>query len=223
MALKEFALTQPRPLPVILLADVSGSMEADGKIDALNAAIAEMVKSFSTESRLRAEIQVSMITFGGDAQLHLPLTPAHEVGSLSPLTASGATPMGQALTLARELLEDKDAIPSRAYRPSLILVSDGHPTDAWEEAFKAVCLSDRAQKATRFAMAIGEDADEAMLKAFVNDNEAPVFRANHARDIHRFFRAVTLSVSSRTKSQNPDQAEPFRIPPPPADDFDLEF
>ena len=34
--LKDFTVTKPRPLPVILLADVSGSMASEGKIDALN-------------------------------------------------------------------------------------------------------------------------------------------------------------------------------------------
>ena len=41
-SLKEFTVSSARPLPVILLADVSGSMAVDGKIDALNGAVAEM-------------------------------------------------------------------------------------------------------------------------------------------------------------------------------------
>ena len=40
--LAEFTATTARPLPVILLADISGSMEADGKIQALNRAAREM-------------------------------------------------------------------------------------------------------------------------------------------------------------------------------------
>ena len=62
-SLKKFAAATPRPLPVIVLADVSGSMNEEGKIEALNMAIKEMVSTFSKESRLRAEIQVGLITF----------------------------------------------------------------------------------------------------------------------------------------------------------------
>ena len=56
------------------------------------------------------------------------------------------------------------------------------------------------------------DADESMLKNFVNDDEAPVFKANQARDIHRFFKAITMSVTARTRSQSPNEV--------PAIDFD---
>ena len=222
-SLKKFAVATPRPLPVIVLADTSGSMGENGKIEALNAAMKDMVSTFAKESRLRAEIQVGLITFGGKAQMHLPLVAAHGVAGFSEFKADGVTPMGAAFDLARQLLEDKDRIPSRAYRPVLILLSDGQPTDDWEAPFKALRDSERAQKATRLAMAIGPDADEAMLKDFANDAEAPIFKAHNARDIHRFFRAVTMSVTTRTASQNPDISTAFVVPPPDEDALDLDF
>ena len=222
---KKFSVATPRPLPVIILADVSASMSEDGKIEALNAALKDMLKTFTKESRLRAEIQVGVITFGGEtAQWHLPLTAAHSVPDLTELKADGMTPMGAAFSLARELLEDRDCIPSRAFRPVLVLLSDGQPNDDWEDSFEALCASERAQKATRLAMAIGADADEDMLREFPNHVEAPLFRAENARDIHRFFRAVTISVTTRTASQHPDLEVPFVVPPPDDDDaLDLDF
>lgn len=222
-SLNKFAVATPRPLPVIVMADVSGSMGENGKIEALNAAMRDMLSTFSKENRLRAEIQVGMITFGGQAQMHLPLAAACSVASFDELKAAGATPMGAAFDLARQLLEDKERIPSRAYRPVLILLSDGLPTDDWEAPLKALCDSERAQKASRLAMAIGPDADEAMLKEFANDAEAPIFRAHNARDIHRFFRAVTMSVTTRTASQNPDASTVLVVPPPDDDSLDLDF
>jgi len=223
-SLKKHALPTPRPLPVIILADVSGSMSEDGKIEALNAALKDMMATFSKESRLRAEIQVGLITFGERTQWHLPLVAARSASGLEELSADGMTPMGAAFDLARELLEDKDRIPSRAFRPVLILLSDGQPNDDWEGPFKALCESDRAQKATRLAMAIGADADEDMLREFPNHVEAPLFKAENARDIHRFFRAVTISVTTRTVSQNPNMEVPFVVPPPDDDHaLDLDF
>jgi uncharacterized protein YegL len=221
--LKSFAISSPRPLPVIVLADTSGSMAENGKIEALNASLKEMIATFSKESRLRAEIQVGLITFGGVAETHLPLTAANSVTGFEALNANGSTPMGVAFELAIQLLEDKELIPSRAYRPILILLSDGQPTDDWEPALKALCESERAQKATRFAMAIGPDADEGMLREFANDVEAPIFKAHNARDIHRFFKAVTMSVTTRTTSQNPDCNVAFVVPPPDDDALDLDF
>lgn len=222
-SLKKFALAAPRPLPVIILADVSGSMGENDKIQALNSAMKEMISTFSKESRLRTEIQVGVITFGGAAQIHVPLSAAHSMTGFTELKAEGVTPMGSAFDLAQQLLEDKSRIPSRAYRPVMILLSDGQPTDDWEAPFKALCDSERAQKATRLAMAIGPDADEAMLRDFANDAEAPIFKAHNARDIHRFFRAVTMSVTTRTASQNPDLSTVFVVPPPDDDALDLDF
>jgi len=221
--LKEFAAPQARPFPVIVLADVSGSMAEDGKIDALNVALKQMVESFGKESRLRAEIQVGLITFGGrQATEHLPLVAAHSVSKIQNLVASGPTPMGAAFELARQILEDKDRIPSRAYRPVLILVSDGVPTDHWEEPLAALKASERAQRASRVAMAIGADADREMLSQFVNDPEAPVFEAHESRDIVRFFRAVTMSVVARSMSATPNQPSPINFDEIPDDDLDLD-
>ncbi len=220
--LKKFQVQSARPLPVIVLADTSGSMSVDGKIEALNKGLKDMIASFSTESRLRAEIQVSVITFGGSqAEVNLPLTPAHQLQSFTPLLAEGMTPLGGALSLAYEMIEDKDCIPARAYKPVIVLVSDGYPNDDWQGAFARLVNGERTSKATRFAMAIGADADETMLGDFANDPEAPLFRAENARDIHRFFRAVTMSVSARSQSATPNQSTPLQIPS--AGDQDWEF
>ena len=223
--LKEFTLAEARPMPVIVMADVSGSMSVDGKIEALNLALKNMIEGFAAESRVRAEIQVGLITFGGEnARVHLPLAPAHRISEISPLVAEGRTPMGSALDEARKLIEDKDKISSRAYRPVLVMVSDGMPTDDWEPAFDALCGSERAQKAARFAMAIGADADLAMLGRFANDPESPVFKAHEARDIHRFFRAVTMSVAARSRSTVPNGNVPLMLEEiPEDDDLDLDF
>ncbi len=222
--LKDFTIAEARPMPVIVLADVSGSMSVDGKIEALNQALKEMIAGFANEPRSRAEIQVGLITFGGEqAKVHLPLAPAHQISEVTPLRADGRTPMGAAFTEARKLVEDKERIPSRAYRPILVLVSDGHPTDSWEQAFDALCASERTQKATRFAMAIGADADLDMLGRFANDKESPVFKAHEARDIHRFFHAVTMSVTARSRSATPNAAAPLILADIPDDDLDLDF
>ncbi len=218
----EFAIASPRPLPVIILADVSGSMEEDGNIHTMNAALKDMLRAFREESRLRAEIQVALITFGDTATVAHTLQPAHTVAPWPDLTAHGMTPMGKAIELARAMLEDKDQVPSRAYRPVVVLVSDGQPNDEWEKPLAAFAASERASKATRFAMGIGNGADMAVLRRFANDREAPVFHAHQARDIHRFFRAVTMSVAQRTQSNSPNDPVPLKVVDLPADDLDLD-
>lgn len=208
--LKEFTVSSARPLPVIVLADVSGSMEEDGKIQALNYAVREMIDAFQDESDLRAEIHISVITFGGQSRVHLPLVSARDA-SWSDLGASGSTPMGAAFDLARQMIEDKAAVPGRAYRPTIVLVSDGQPTDAWQPPLEALLGSERGGKAFRMALAIGADADPAVLQAFLADPEARVYRDDEARQIRQFFQLVTMSVSARSRSANPNSA-PVGLP-----------
>lgn len=222
MSLKKFAVAKARALPVIILADTSGSMSVDGKIAALNEAIQNMVSTFKQESARQAEIQVGLITFGGDnAEIHLPLAKASEIEAMQPLNAIGRTPMGHAFELATDVLENKELITSRDYRPVLILLSDGIPTDSWQAGLERLSTSERGQKASRFAMAIGAEANIDVLEAFNNDLEARVFKADEARDIHRFFRAVTMSVTARSQSRAPNELAPINFDELGNDDDDL--
>ena len=202
--LKDFVVATARPLPVIVLADVSGSMSTNGKIDALNDAIQAMIESFAAEDHGRAEIHVAVIAFGkSTARLHQPLLPAAQI-KWDRVAAAGKTPMGAAFDLVVKMVEDRAQIPSRAYRPTVVLVSDGQPTDEWREPLERLLASDRASKAARFALGIGDDADPAMLAEFLADPRARVYSAHEARQISHFFRWVTMSVTQRTRSVNPN-------------------
>ena len=217
--LSEFTMSSARPLPVIVLADVSGSMAANGKIDVLNEAVREMIATFAEEEDTRAEIHVAVVTFGADgARLHKPLKPASEV-TWESMSASGRTPMGGAFTLVQQLVEDREAIPGRAYRPTIVLVSDGVPTDDWKTPLASLLGSDRAAKAARFAMGIGDDADKETLRAFLVGDEGRVFEAHEAREIRKFFRWVTMSVTSRSRSANPNNV--VAVEPTALDDFEF--
>src|SRR5207249_3527750 len=102
------------------------------------------------------------------------------------MAAAGNTPMGSAFDLATRMIEDRAQVPRRAYRPTLILVSDGQPTDEWQLPLERLLASERASKAARFAMGIGDDADSAMLSTFVAASAPHVFQAQEARQIKQF-------------------------------------
>lgn len=246
MALKRFdssKFTTPnaKPMPVILLLDVSGSMSEvindsyeptgqtvfrDGqqweivnggitRIDVLNQAVQEMIASFAKEEQLGHEFLVSVVTFGGTVRVHLPPTKASQI-EWQPLTAADETPLGEALTLVKQMLEDKTATPSRAYRPVVILVSDGRPTDAWEAPLAGLLENGRSMKCDRISLAIGPGTDEDMLRKFIAGTPNPLFHASNANQILETFRRVTMSVTIRSKSKDPNQVSPiasFESPP----------
>src|SRR5262249_16473362 len=94
---------------------------------------------------------------------------------------------------------------SRAYRPVVVLVSDGRPTDRWEESLDAFVGAGRSNKCDRVALAIGEKSDEDMLRKFIAGTPNPLFHAKDAAQIQETFRRVTMSVSLRTRSKDPNQ------------------
>ncbi|MFW1646018.1 vWA domain-containing protein [Acinetobacter guillouiae] len=195
-----FTVAKAKPLPVILLLDVSGSMGGES-IKQLNIAVKEMISDFASAEKNEVEILVSIITFGSEVLLHTPYTSAKDI-DWKDLTVSGSTPMGTAFSMAKAMIEDKETTPSRAYRPTIVLVSDGEPTDSWEQPLRALVNDGRSNKCDRMAMAIGGAASNSVLNEFISGTENKVFTAADASQIQEFFKFVTMSVTTRTNSQN---------------------
>ncbi|MGN8980487.1 MULTISPECIES: vWA domain-containing protein [unclassified Collinsella] len=215
----DFTVAKAKPLPIIMLLDESGSMgmslgaEQGTKIDVLNKAVKTMLATLSREETQASEFLVSIIAFGGSG--------AHFVEGARSTTAagvnyhdllpSGGTPLGAALSMAKQFVEDKQEIPSRSYRPLVVLVCDGMPNDSWQNPLNEFIGNGRTAKCDRMALAIGcsEGSPEwAMLEQFVEGTDNPVFTADQAGEIIKFFKFVTMSVTQRTQSQNPNQLIP---------------
>lgn len=213
-----------RPLPVIVLADVSGSMEGE-KIAALNESMRQLAESLHDLDDSRSEPWVGVVTFASEATLVLPPVPVSRA-SLSPMGAEGATEMGQAFRIVREVLEDRARLPGNAYTPTLVLLSDGRPEEtaagSWRRELDQLLASDRAKRGLRLAMAIGADADLEVLRAFVGNPEVPVLRVGEARRIASLFRYVTFTVARRSTSRDPNHISKALLPPPQSVELDDE-
>ena len=203
----KYTVAKAKPLPVILLLDRSGSMSGE-KISTLNSAVNEMIQSFKTAGQGEVEINLGIISFGdGGASYDLQLQPVAGISNMS-LQANGGTPMGMALRMAKDLIEDKEIIPSKGYRPAVVLVSDGEPNDDWEQPMNNFIGGGRSSKCERFAMAIGTSQEDPVLNKFLSGTENKVFLASDASKIRDFFKFVTMSVSVRSRSQNPNALLP---------------
>lgn len=211
----KFTAPTAKPLPVILLLDVSGSMHG-AKIQNLNDAVKDMLDTFRDTENGETEIHVAIITFGAEVKLHQALTSASNI-AWHDLSASGGTPLGTAFKMAKAMIEDKNVVPSRAYRPTVVLVSDGRPGDNWKQPLSDFVKDGRSSKCDRMAMAIGADADEGVLGQFVEGTQNPLFYAENAKQLRDFFKFVTMSVTIRTLSQNPNVSpEPASMEVKPA-------
>ena len=217
MLINNFIKKEGRALPVFILLDVSGSMKGE-KIETVNVALKEMINSFKKIENPKGIIELCLITFGGSQVNVIKELSQLKDLDVYTLTANGNTPMGMAFEKVAEMIEDKNVVSSRAYTPTIVLISDGNPTDynpagksieeimAWESLMK-IHSGIRCSKATKLAMGIGGDVDTNILKAFINNNEIPVISAKDNNTISKFFEWVTMSISVRSVSSNPNQAQ----------------
>lgn len=213
MGLNSYVAREPRALPIFILADTSGSMRGE-KINELNLALREMLTALNDADDIRGKFQLCVIGFGGDVNVIQPLADIDGL-QLPELNAAGNTPMGEAFDTVREMIEDRNVVSSRAYAPTIVLISDGIPTDSSEEIYHSKEYSkweplnnlhsaERSSKSQRLALGIGSDADFGMLKEFINNPAIPVIKANDASGITKFFRWVTMSTVARMNSVNPN-------------------
>ncbi|HEX4607247.1 MAG TPA: VWA domain-containing protein [Urbifossiella sp.] len=176
--------TNPEPrCPCVLLIDVSGSMaeivgesgrdlgytvQQDGqtyravsggvtRIDLVNEGLRVYQTDVTTDPLAAQRVEVSVITFGSAVQTVTPFVTAHEFSPPS-LTANGETPLGAAVLRAIEALEERKRLYKQNglhyYRPWIFLITDGAPTDAWQEAAAKVKDGEKNKKFAFFAVGV---------------------------------------------------------------------
>lgn len=213
----DFVAPSAKPMPVFLVLDNSGSMRGD-KIDSLNLAVRDMLEEFKKAGCSAVAFQIAIVTFGTGIHLLQDMTDSVAIqwkdipisdtdscrgwkGKWDYASARG-TPLGQTLKIVKAMIEDRLVVPSRSYRPAIILVSDGHPTDSWNDALNAFTQESRSSKCDRWAMAIGRDADPNVLKKFIagikNDDGTPrqLLYAGNAKSLLDNFKYITMSVTN---------------------------
>ena len=178
----EFTAQPKRVLPLILLADTSSSMRE--WMGELNTAIRDMLGTLKEQESLKAEIHISFITFGnGGAKLHTALTPVSNI-EFNDFTEGGMTPLGGALRIAKDMVENRDVIPSKSYAPIILLLSDGAPNDnGWENERDKFINDGRSKQCMRSFSSSGE-----------------VYEAKDSTNIIDFFKFMTMTIKEKTLS-----------------------
>jgi len=159
-----------RPLHFIYICDCSGSMQANGKMQALNQAIRQSLPGMADVARQNPEARVLVraVSFSHQARWHVAEpTPVEQLqNEWVDLQAEGLTAMGDALALVAAALRTPP-MEQRALPPVLVLISDGAPTDDFEAGLQTLLREPWAQKAVRLAIAVGHDADLETLQQFI--------------------------------------------------------
>lgn len=201
----EFANNPDPRCPVVLVLDCSGSMGERSRpgptpMEALNAGLDVLISALHKDELARRRVEVSVVAFGTEVA---PATEFATVDSLiiPTLVPSGVTSMGAALNAALDAVEarkkDYKTNGIAYYRPWVLLITDGLPTDDVTGAAERIKAAEAGKALAFFAVGI-EGAEMSVLNT-LGSREALKLKGLAFNELF-----VWLSASqSRVSASNP--------------------
>lgn len=189
--------------PLVLLLDCSGSM-AGAPIQALNDGLKVLEAELKADVIAAKRVRLLVVLFGSVDEVQIPLAWQDAMDFVAPtLEANGTTPTGQAVDVALARIEEEKLGFKQAgvayTRPWLFLMSDGQPTDMWQEAAERCRQAEAANKVAVFPIAVGAGAKAETLGQFSNKGANAVKRLDGLKFQELF---LWLSASMKVVSQS---------------------
>ena len=197
----------PRKMcPVIFMLDTSGSMSG-APIGAVNAALENVLPELISmnDSNPDNEIKVAVMTFSFGADWAIGgeelLSPEDVRNSWNDLGAGGPTSMGAAFKALNDKLSVTHGFMKRAsgsVAPVLFLLSDGEPTDDYQDGLQELKKNNWYKIAVRVAVGYGDSNDD-VLRDFTGNSET-VLHTNDPAELKKMIKFIAVT-SSKVASQ----------------------
>jgi len=184
-----------------LLLDTSSSMSGE-PINQLNQGFELFCDEIKKDELAKKRAEIAVITFGSTARIEIPFTEGRDIQPRR-LAASGTTPMGAALNLALDQLQQQKTAYKQAgleyYRPWLFVLTDGEPTDrtVFTAAAARVREAEQARGLSVFAVGVGPHANLKQLEQ-LSASRVPV--KLDGLSFGEFFSWLSASLSAASAS-----------------------
>jgi uncharacterized protein YegL len=196
-------------MTLFFVIDASGSMDGS-KIGAVNAAIDEVIPALKevSDENADAQIKIAVLEFSSGARWITANGPT-EVDQFhwNYMDAGGVTDFGAACKALNEKLSTKGFMheATGSFAPAIFLMSDGEPTDDWQGGLNILKQNNWFKAGVKVAVAIGDDANKEVLKAFTGTMEA-VLETHSAAMLKKMIKFVSVRAS-QVASKNSDVSD----------------
>jgi Ca-activated chloride channel family protein len=206
----------PPPSNFVFLVDVSGSMGVSGKLPLFKQGLRQFVSNLHNQDR------ISIITYAGEAGLHLASTPGDNTAlinnAIDRLNAGGSTAGSEGIQLAYRLA-NSNFISNGNNR--IILVTDGNFNvgESNENALVKMIEKKRGNGIflTIIGMNVENDEDEKTMERLANNgdgNFSTVFNEENLHSVLFSMSETFFTVAKDVKIQvqfNPERVEAYRL------------
>lgn len=195
-----------RTMTMFFLIDTSGSMEGN-KIGAVNDAMENVMPIIGeiSENNPDAEIKIAVLDFSSEVKWLYDEPKTASNFQWRNVSAEGLTSLGDACLQLNEKLSQSHGFmqsASGSYAPTIILMSDGEPTDNYKVGLDKLKENNWFKSAVKFAIAIGEDANTDVLVDFTGNKEAvlTVHNIEALKKIIKFVSVTSSQIASTSTS-----------------------
>ncbi len=187
--------------PIALVIDTSGSMSGD-PITELNAGVQLFIDETKRDDLARWSVELAVWTAGGSVDQLCDFTGIEHIDGVTQMNASGDTPLGEAVQQAVSALNARKAEYRNAgvpyYQPWLVIISDGVPTDNWQDIAQYTCQLAKENKLVSLPVGVS-GANLMVLGQFSNKPAIPL-KGIAFREFFSWLSASMARVSASTSS-----------------------